>query len=130
MSQRKMPLMGTAYEPKQKQVPHSQIEACEDEMDAIRLCRNHSHYRKDYMIAELIGMSATKFSRCMSGTYGFPAEKVEILEEVCGNMAPTQYRCWKKNIPLPETEKDRELREAEEQRAEADRRIQELTNAA
>lgn len=123
--QRKMPLMGEAYEAAPKMVPQQEIELCETLDDAIRLCVQRSQYRKHYQIADLMDMSPSHFSKCLGPSHHFPPEKLEELEETCGNLAITQYWCWRRGIEMPESEHDRHIRELEEQAREAQERLEE-----
>lgn len=123
--QRKMPLLGEAYEAAPKMVPQQEIELCESMDDAIRLCVQRAQYRKNYQIAELIGMQPAHFSKCLGPSHNFPPEKIEELEDVCGNLAVTQYICWRRGIEIPESENDKRIRELEEEAREAQRRLEE-----
>lgn len=112
MEQRKMPMVGAIQKP--KPLPIEEIQRCETALEAINLCVQRAHYRKNYVIAELIGMNASFFSKCLNGHQNFPPDKIEELEDVCGNTAYSQYRAWRRGWQQPELdERQQRIRDLE-----------------
>ena len=109
MNQREMPMLGET--PRAKPIPAHEIERCESALDALQLCVLRAPYRKQYLIAELIGMKPAHFSKCINGVENFPPCKIEELEDVCQCSAFTQYQMMRKGFeqpPLNERERRRQ----------------------
>lgn len=86
--QREMPFMAQAKQP--VLIPVELLGACNNRLDAIRLCVQLSSLSNE-VVAESLGIDKGHFSRIMQGKAHFPDSKSIELMYLCGNYAPMQY---------------------------------------
>jgi len=60
--------------------------------EALATCIDLSKYKHNKaLLAADLDMPASQLSKCLSGSFHFPGDKVPILERLCGNTAVTQW---------------------------------------
>ena len=68
-------------------------------LSAINLCIAVSGLQDNEVAAE-IGMDEGQFSRCRKGTAHFPPDKIDVIEDVCGNEIPTRFKALSRGYGL------------------------------
>lgn len=97
MKQRQLVLVGDALKP--SMLPESLIARCTDAQDALVMCWNNRVIRYSLShAAELLGMDKGYMSRCINGKGNFPPDLIPELQELCGNLAFTQYMNFRFNL--------------------------------
>lgn len=67
------------------------LRQCETMLQAIHLCIHLSKIKKNYAIADSLGIDRGHWTRIMHGTAHFPTNKITDLMLLCGNYAPLQW---------------------------------------
>lgn len=102
------------------------IRRCCSLTDAIRLCRECSADKDEFIIDEVCKLSGREktilpshFSEMMAGRRAFPPDLIQPLEDVCSNYIPTRYMALTRNQELKPKRQAWELKaEAEKKRAD------------
>lgn len=77
---------------KPQPLPDDIVRRCKDAREALLLVIDQRvPKRTEGDVAALIGMSKQHFSKVLLGKGHFPTAKIRALQEVCGNLAFTQY---------------------------------------
>lgn len=68
--------------------------------EAVHLCIYLSRFSNERIAREL-GIDPGHWTRMMQGRAHFPLNKITALEDLCGNLAPTQYLMAMRKLRMP-----------------------------
>lgn len=75
-----------------KAVSPEQMVGATSYRNALSLCIDLSKYKHNRaLLAADLDMQPSQLSKCISGSFHFPGDKVSELERLCGNTAVTQW---------------------------------------
>lgn len=112
---------GVALVPEPALLPESEISLCRTFRDALGLCIQRARVRRTQNdLAGFAGIHPTQFSKILHGakgqTWSLDPERIEALEQACGNRAMTQWLAARAGLRVvQETPEQRRIRELEEQ---------------
>ena len=65
---------------------------CKTFVNALATCIDLSKYKHNRkLLAADLDMCGSQLSKCLSGSFHFPGDKVPLLERLCGNTAVSQW---------------------------------------
>jgi hypothetical protein len=96
--QRSLPVLSEMPAP--ESVDDSLIAKLDSMSGAVHLCIYLSRFSNDRICGEL-GIDPGHWTRMMQGRAHFPLNKLVALEDLCGNLAPTQYLMWQRKLKMP-----------------------------
>lgn len=75
-----------------RSVAPEQLVGASSYRNALSLCIDLSKYKHNRaLLAADLDMQPSQLSKCISGNFHFPGDKVSELERLCGNTAVTQW---------------------------------------
>ena len=114
-AQREMPLLGEAKKP--ARVRDELLNSCESLLDSVHLCVQIGRL-PHYAVAQRLGIDKGHWARMMQGQAHFPTNKMQMLMEVCGNLAPLQFLAMQSGFQVFEDPVAMELDQIERRKAE------------
>ncbi len=93
--------MGLSVMPPPIAVEQHIVDRLKSMSEAVHLCIYLSRFSNERIASEL-GIDPGHWTRMMQGRAHFPLNKITALEDLCGNLAPTQYLMGVRKLRMPQ----------------------------